>query len=337
LVVNFSFDHERLELVLSRLLQRLEAGQFPYEKPLLPQDHASTGPTFPYGSDEHARWLFCLCYYMRGGTPSVAAAQSLGRLWRRRPGLFDFEKAALVSPKSIKRSFESLDMHFLKNWVSIYWPENAHRMVRLWSGDPRKIFAGVSDYEEACARVKNDKKGGGFWGFQEKMVSMLLYFLMDEGLIEFFNFPLPVDFHVLRVAVSNEIVQFEGGTPAMVNLLSNELLEALRQGFEEFAAAHQISPLRMADAIWLLSQTLCRRNPGNQVNQGSYQARSTKLTPYQPTWTTLQQQAFEATCGRCPLNDTCVSNIGSAYYYRRGHLVVMRQRLKPPAWQPQLI
>lgn len=324
-----SIDSDRLELVFGRLLDDLSAQRYPYDHYTLPHDRDLIGASFPFGGIEHASFLFVLCYYMRGGMASVIATRALGKLYVKDPDLFVAAKAAQANPLTIHNSLDRVGLKYQKNRLPVNWVENARRLVERWGGDPRKIFVGIDDYGEACQLVCNDQHGGGFWGFQEKMTSMLLYFLMDEDLIDFFWFPPPVDFHMLRVAASTRIIRTDGDAIGQ-NLLSDQLLAEFRRELFDFEIRHQVSPMLMADATWLLSSKLCKLTPGNRVVQGEYQARSTKLTPYEPSWTKAEEAADGRSCGQCPLQDICDFNVGQAHYYRDGRLIRMRRRLRPP-------
>lgn len=323
-------NHERLHEVLDTLLEGLENRTFPYDNFVLPQDRANFSAAFPYNdAREYASTLFRLCYYMRGRTDSVRAAQGLGRLHVRRPEYFKDGFASKTDPQALRQSLINAGLTALKSFVPDAWVENSKRMLALYDGDPRKIFEGVSGYEEACRRVMNDKKGGGFCGFQEKMVSMLLYFLMDAELIEFFYFPVPVDFHVLRVSVSLEIVEFSED-PIGRNVYSKELLAQLREMFQKYSESNGITPLAMAEAMWLLSNRLCKRTPGNKINEGEWRKRKTVLTPVPPTWTPAERRTQGATCGMCPVEPLCKYDIGAGPYYVDGKVVPIRLRAKPP-------
>lgn len=324
-------NYDRLHLVLSDLLERFERKQFPYDRYRLPQDHENFkfGRNFQIGSKQHASLLFRLCYYMRGRTDSVGAAVKLGELHRRHPRYFDDAKSAKMNPLALQNSMLHIGLTALKDFVPGAWVINSGRMLQRYQGDPRRIFDGVDNFEEACRRVQNDKKGGGFQGFQEKMVSMLLYFFMDEGMIEPFYYPIPVDFHVMRVSVSTGIVEFSEN-PVGQDVLSQELKANLREMFHKYSESNGIHPNRIAEAVWLLSNLLCKRAPGNRFSEGEYRARSTEIEIHEVDWTKATTRTYARTCGSCPVEPICRYDIGAAPYYVQGQLIPVRFRNKPP-------
>lgn len=55
-------------------------------------------------------------------------------------------------------------------------------------------------------------------------------------------------------------------------------------------------------------------------------------------WSTAHRvERFDKSCGRCPVQSTCLFNITSAAYYVAGQLLPERLRLKPPAVQEDLL
>jgi len=222
-------DDERVRRVLGTLLCTYENGEYPYslESTRLPHDHDHLPDTLEIGSQAHAMFLFTACYYMRGGIRSVDAVKRLGTIYRDTPELFEASVVRETDPSVIATSLKDNGLGFQKT-VSQQWVENARRLNDRWGGDPRRIFDGVTDYDTALERIQRTRREKGFVGFQEKMTSMITYYLMDEGMIAYFDFPLPVDMHVLRVSIEHELVRFEGYQEDE-NVLSDELLTILRR------------------------------------------------------------------------------------------------------------
>ena len=207
------------------------------------------------------------------------------------------------------------------------WRENFARLRKLWYGDPRNLLIDVDSYEDVVARVRNDGKGGGFLGFQEKMVSMLMFFLGEAGFFNAFAFPIPVDFHVARIVLSTEIAVVTNAPNG--NLYKKELLDAIRALCLEYCVAHRVDPLDLCCAVWLYSRTLCRRHPGNQSIVGERNGRNTPIHPI-PKWTAPQSAAYFRSCFSCDLKDVCRWCVPSAHYYVRGELILRSLRDEPP-------
>lgn len=329
-------DWERAELVLGSLLDAFEKHEFPYNQDSvrLPHDPRHLPESLPRDGKEYANFLWTVCYYMRGGIKSVAAVRALSEVYNQRPELFIPKIAMHEDPEKIALLLRESGLGYRYTQISEFWVENAKRMNERWDGDPRKIFDGVDTYEQAIERVKNDGNGGGFLGFQEKMVSMIIYYLMDEGLIDEYLFPLPVDLHVLRVTIANELVRFEG-YQEVENLFSKELLQKVRDLYYGYAQRYNVSPLRLCDAVWLLSESLCGKQPGNVTyepnGRTNRNGRSTVLVaPELDVNNAMQREAYARSCANCPAESTCRWNIPGKIYYVQGELKRRGKRLEYP-------
>jgi hypothetical protein len=329
-------DWVKANLVLGRLMLAYENNEFPYslDSVRLPHDPRHMPETLPRGGTEHAMFLWTSCYYMRGGIKSVAAFQLLSNVYDDSPGLFDAETAAEEDPEYIGDLLKSHRLGYRYTQIGNFWVENAKRLHKRWDGDPRNIFDGVSDYETSLKRIQNDFKGGGFQGFQEKMVSMITYYLMDEGLIEPYVFPLPVDLHVMRVATATEMLKFEGYEKDE-NILSKRALDMARQLFYLYARNNNIDTLRLCDAVWLLSNALCGIQPGNVTmepkGRKNRNGRSTILVPVEvDTSDPKQQRDYRRSCQSCPIETECKWNVPGKIYYVQGELKRRGERVHFP-------
>lgn len=329
-------NHDQVDLVLDTLMEAYDNERYPYymDKVRVPQDERHMPPSLERGSTDHAMFLWNVCYYMRGGTKSTFAVQQMAELYEDRPDLFNCSNIIATPQEEIKTELKAHKLGFQET-VSKSWIENAQRMLEHYDGDPRNIFTGLSDaeepYEALVSRIKNNNKGGGFIGFREKMTSMIAYYLMDEELVEPFNFPIPVDLHVMRVSVANGLVSFPGlEFPA--DVYSEKLLETLRGIYFDYAKRRGVNPLHLCNAVWLLSEALCGTAPGNRVlepnGRDKREGRLTKLIPEPIDLSSpAQQERYNRTCARCPIEKTCDLNIhGGAMYYALGQLAVRGPR-----------
>jgi hypothetical protein len=333
-------DVERVEQILTTLTNALEENSFPYnlDSARLAQDHRHLPESLEKGSREHAMFLFTSCYYMRGGVKSIDAIKLLGGLYISHPELFSAELAKNIDPKSIEPMLKSSGLGY-QGTVSKQWVNNAVILDELWGGNPINIFDGVSTYDACVERIANKKDNNGFWGFQEKMGSMITYYLMDEGMIPYFDFPPPIDLHLMRVSIANELVKFEG-YGINDNLQSDALLATLRDAFYQFAIKHKVNVLRLADAVWLLSQTLCGEQPGNitlePLGRKNRDGHNTFLIA-QPIsiHDKRQRQAYQRTCANCPIEKTCDWNVPGKYYVVQGRLFRRGKRIRYPTLSRQ--
>jgi hypothetical protein len=341
-------DYERMCEVLAPLYDAYVKKEYPYnlDKVRVPQDERHIPPPeiLEPGSLDHANFLFVLCYYMRGGNNSNDAARMMSKVYTERPDLFDNERILQRDPDEVKGEIKTL----LKdsglgyyNVVPDEWLENARRMKARYDGDPRKIFAGVSDYEEALRRVCNDGKGGGFKGFQEKMTSMLLYYLIEADMAEHFIFPVPVDVHVMRVSIATGMIRFPG-VPNYTDIYKPETTAALREMYYRYALEQNVDPLDLSTFVWQLSRTLCSNYPGNITREpyGRDKREGTK-TVFAPTVINTSDRAqvlaYNRSCRRCPISKYCTLTLPSKPYTVRSKLAVTGERTEfPPLAQVEL-
>lgn len=322
---------ERVEQVLGALVDAYSNNNYPYnlDRVRVPQHPDHMPPSLELGTKEHAMFLWTSCYYMRGGIKSVDAFKRLGAMYEAAPGVFDASISMHMDPEEIALLLKKYQLGF-QDAVSKQWVENAGRLMERCDGDPRAIFDSIGTYDEALSKIKNDHKGNGYLGFQEKMTSMIIYFLMDEKLIEAFNFPIPIDLHVMRISIANELITFPG-VPHGTNLYRPETLATLRTIYEDYSKAHDVDALRLCDAVWLFSEAMCSNQPGNITlepeGRHNRNGRSTVLIPLEvDPYSETQRDAFKRTCGRCVLRDVCKWNIPGKPYYVQGHLGIRGPR-----------
>lgn len=316
--------------IFDRLLGMYLRKEYPFNLPgaVLPQRNGYIPEEARQDKRKYALFLFAACYWMRGGIKSDTAFQQLGTFYRQDPGSFLPENAEALSAAVLADKLKAIGLGYNVKEISGFWKENLSKLDRKWKGDPCNLFAGISTYEEACDRIQNNKSNG-FGGFQEKMVSMLTYFLMDAGLVDPWNFPVPVDFHVIRIVFANEILVAGKDEMNGSGLYIKKNLDAIRRLVMDYCRERDVDPLLLADALWLYSQLQCSRHPGNQSNVGGRHGRMTKLWPIK-RWSEAQTKAYEETCGVCPLRRTCRWCVPSAEYYIRGRIILRERRDSPP-------
>ena len=273
---------------------------------------------------------------MRGGITSETAILALGRLYLKAPKIFIPQ--TFLQPQGKKRRVRQ---HLTNNGLGYNaketarnWVENFGKLERFWDGSPALLFANVENYEDICKRIihngnKSAENPNGFYGFREKMVSMLIHFLMDAEIIPPFTFPVPVDFHVLRILVAHELLVVKGTQPGD-NLYQPAVLVAARKLTETYCRKHGVNSLRLGDALWLLSSALCRLHPGNETIYGKREGRRTILRPIVPDWNNPNHyNRYAQACGQCPIERSCRHTVPAGHYYVRGELVIRGSRAKP--------
>ncbi len=280
-----SIDWNRAQYVFDTLIGAFRNKSYPYDRVFPPQIKENLPQNLVWGSREHANFLFHSCYYMRGGIQSDEAFRRLSSIYSEHPAMFNpetFEKEpSLYDSKNIVRILQEHRLGYHKQ-IAGFWIKNAHKLNLFWKGSPLSVFEKAKDYEDLCKiLIANGKreadKRNGFHGFQYKMVSMLVYFYVDALLIDPISFPIPVDFHVLRILTANKLLVVEGMESGM-DLFKDEYKASARELTEVYCIKNAVSPVELCEALWLLSRTLCVLNPGNSsVVVGKLSARRTEV------------------------------------------------------------
>ncbi len=292
------------------------------------------------GSVGHAIFLFCSCYYMRGKINSNTALDLLGVLYQKEEWMFDpkhFQNLSSDNARVASRWITALLVHhglgFNAVEVGEQWVHNMTLLADYWHGNPIEIFDSANeDYEVLCTVLMKSKKSKdpahGFYGFREKMVSMLSYFYIHADIVRPFPHPVPVDFHILRILVSQEILSADGiGSKSRLSV--DRLSRSARSLTLEFCAVTGIEPKELADALWHMSREFCVEHPGNSSSVGHYKGRRTPINVKPVRWTENQHSRYHRTCGRCVVETTCKWNVASANYYVQGVVEIRGERKKP--------
>lgn len=333
-------DYEVARTVLGAIYKAYEEKEHPFNSTVLPQRIENIPEGVSWGSKEHAVVLFNFCLYMRGRIDSESAIKGMKKVYEKSPDMYSIDYMKFADEEVVSPVLRQLlifnGLGFNADQISKHWILNKKKIAEHWHSDPRNIFMGVNSYEEAVRRLKNNGKFDlnnpfGFYGFREKMVSMLVYFYIEAGIIKPFRFPPPVDFHVLRILFSNQILTVENYKPGMrfwQNGMTDEARKILSRWIEEEGKDSVI----LSNALWLLSRDLCDKAPGNistvsEVKDG----RNTKVFPKEWKLTKTRIQVYsEKTCFVCPLRDTCKISIPSAPYYINGLIELRGDRPKLP-------
>jgi len=319
-------NFKQLDAIVDTLIAERAANRFPYhlDAAQLPQDEANMPASLPLGGREHAVFLFNSCYYMRGGIKSVTAFKQLSAMYEMSPELFDPFVVKDIDPEFVRGVLAQHGLNYKSKEVSKSWVTNSARLVDQFDGDPRNIFEDNLDYFELLRRVRN-QSGKGFIGFQKKMASMLSYYLMSAGLVQYRDYPLPVDFHVLRVSAATDIIGFEN-MPADGDIYKENVLDLLRDMYRDYSVTHGVSQLDVCDAVWSLSSAICGVQPGNVMVEPNKsrgrQGRKTEICPLEiDVNDARQQRMYEKSCSLCPIEKDCHQNFPSKTYYVRGKMI----------------
>ncbi len=330
-------DDARIDEVLGELLSRYDSERkgypfyLPQARPPQAEENLPSIESMPRGSYEHAMLLWLSCFYMRGRIPSHLAMRYMSRLYEQNRELFYPESIVMMQPEEIAPLLVAAKLKTDVDEMSQHWVENAHRLLEQYGGDPRKIFDGIHSYEQALERIQN-KSGRGFKGFQEKMVSMIIYFYLEAGIIDVVDFPPPIDFHVLRLSIMTGMARLpdleDGG-----DAYSQDLLAALRDGFRRYSHRHEVDQIKLSEVMWLYSSMMCSKSPANTIEPLEGRIGRSSTYEWPDPARALSRAAlkkYQRSCGMCPFSEmgdgSCIHRIASMPYYDAGQLLVKNGR-----------
>ena len=333
-------DFDRAQTVFARMLALYRSRAHPFVN--LENDLPQTIvlPEVQKDPLRFALHLFFSCLYMRGTVVSSHAFAVLNRLQLEAPWLFQLEVVAFVFVAEIEATIGAY-IPWQKHDVAISWRNNARILLNEWKGDPRLIFKGVKKKEDLYRRVMGRKykeyqvneqgkkvripnPHAGFRGFQEKMTSMLAYFLEATGLIAPTTLSAPVDFHHLRVYLATgmivtpeESVRYEH-----IKHLGIKLAERLQKKFG-------LTQVEYGDIVWLWSIRSCRHAPHNASDATIDETGREVRTPVLVKWAPGVIDSHNRTCGRCHVADHCRFGVPAGPYYTTGKFLKV-ERTEPP-------
>lgn len=315
--------YEILDVLVDGYKNRLP----PYDEAILPQKYKPDSLLLDgdhYKDPMHAMYFWNICSYMQGGVKTDLAFKKLTEIFNENPSLFDCHFLAQSEPNDIADKLKNygLGRH---HSAAGHWVKNAKILVDQYGGDPRNIFNGVTSYEDCVERIKHTKKHknieeSGFNGFQKKMTSMILYFYMNEGLIPDVNFPMPVDFHALRVVLATKMVTVE---PRDFYTYNHVVEDSLRELFKNYLKDRDVDPIDLTNCIWLLSSNLCNKCVGNHSSDSPKGINFREMSNEE----LRQSIPWLRSCGRCLVEKYCRLYIPSEPYYDKGAIRPMEKKI----------
>lgn len=334
--------YDRMEKMIETLVELQGGNKYPYNLPNaeVPNRSEFMPPedTLPRGSREHALYLWHVCYWMGGGIESNLAFKNLTNLYIEYPELFKPEYIIEhnVSTEQIQEvigRYPALNFNLTR--IQNYWTENARHLYEDYGSDPRAIFADNPSYRTVKKRLQNTGKSG-FLGFQEKMASMYTHFLADGGMISEIPFPPPVDFHLLRLFIANQVITFEN-VPKDGNVFTPATIAMVRKMLFDYIIATNSSAVEVDDALWRHSKLMCAQAPGNMTEIDYKANRGTKSSLKEVDFSDpTTRTKYARSCGRCALSASCAFAISSGAYYADDR-IIPQPRHKPSDEQNALI
>lgn len=320
MVPNFKKTKE----VIDTLVPLLEQNEFPYNQDrfMLPEDPEHM-PKIPFKDpQEEANFYLTACLWMRR-TDSNKAMRDLGeafdntREFERDP--FDPEIIATMTPQEVADIFGKYPQLRMMNNNAPGLIHNMRFLNARFDGDIRNVAAGTGDFDEMMLRLKNSPHqadpslyipefGDGMYGFQDKMGSMLVYYLSEAGLIPPIDYPPPIDQHLAKLTTGTGCVavahEFRNE-----NYMTDYLQKIVRDLYYDISITHRISTNAIAKALWLLGSKNCSQSPATFTKVITRDARKSVFEEYEPDYSRVGFDTLRiyATCLGCPLHisDQC--------------------------------
>lgn len=330
--LKITVHYDRIDKVCQTLMQIQRDKGYPYDSVTAEVPNRSENmpskEVLPRGTEQHAQFLWHVCYWMGGGIESNLAFKYLGQMYADHPELFD--PRYVVEQNLTEEDIDDIisqypALRFNHQRIKNYWITNAHKMVRQYDGDVRAVFDGAQSYRTVTERLVN-KRCRGFKGFQEKMASMYTHFLADAEIIEEIPFPPPVDFHLLRLAESLGMMTFEN--PGRRGTFGKKTIATLRKALYDYIIVTGTSELELDDALWRYSKLICSKAPGNASTIDYTARRGDNVTEGEVDFSDkATMKRWSESCGRCALSDRCEFSISSGKYYY-GDKIESKKRVK---------
>jgi hypothetical protein len=317
----FNAYHQRTDIVLPDMMRDFYAQKYPFVAHVMvgPQQSHRLPPSLPRGGVEEANYFLYVCNYMLGPTDSMTIADQVASMYEQTAAtLFNPRVAANMTPKQVSDILLAANIGFRSKEINVpkAWIFNSELLVRDWDGDIRNVIAAAGgDWRELHRLLMH------FAGFGPKMASLLPFFLMRNGLVPYFLVPPQVDFHVMRVFWSTNLV-----LPLTQDGRQIVRLEA--RGIARFAEAIRLELVRhllktgqnwldLSEALWTQSREMCRLSPSNTLSKSR---DGSEMWQNPLMWTKTERQNYDNSCGRCAIAPHCTGAIPQAPYYRKKKL-----------------
>lgn len=338
--LQFVPNHRRIRAGLDALMESFYAGRYPFSRGDMefPQDEVNMPVDLPRGGVEEAHYWVWVCNYMLGATDSMMMARHVAfKLYPRyRELLFNWDSLEKQSPAAVSKMLQDAELKFRSSEDEIPKGaiENAKRINKRWDGNILNAFeeAGTS-WRKLYRLLKATKKGEGLVGYRDKMVSMLAFYLMRRKIVPYFPMPPQVDFHVMRVFWScNMVVPSKLNGEEVSELKAHvipKFAEAISEILYDYILETNCNWLDLSDALWTQSRVRCKLSPSNSMSRG----KDAEMVLKKPiVWSDNMIKRFKNSCEGCELALMCTSAISHGHYYGEGPtlLKIVGPREEPP-------
>jgi hypothetical protein len=340
-------DKEALFGLIDELLVRWRATPklYPFHRPdsIIPQ--TIIPDALRKDKEALAVWYIAVCNQMKGRVASMEAFRGNIRIWEEFPWFFNPREVLFNrGPKEIEAIYEKhLPIDKKNNVRGLFW--NYRLLDVHYDGKATNLIKKITSYDEAERRLRNKRTqrertaagvgGEGMFGFQHKMVSMLVYFYdWERWFKKRFVYPSPADIHNFRIGFTSKSLIVENVKDDTIK--DYESISApWRAGVVEYIVERGEDPVDVADVLWLFSNLMCGNSPmthtaADETPNSSGMFDATELPHYngeQQFMHPSYRKALEETCLNCFLLQKCDYAIPARPYYNRG-VIVLRKRPK---------
>lgn len=344
-------NFENTKTVVDVVVPLLQQNEHPYDQArfMLPEDSEHM-PKTPFKDErEEANFYVTACLWMRR-TDSNKAMRDLGKAFddtrdfERDP--FDPEVVAAMTPEEVQSTFGKYPQLRMLNSNSPGLIHNMQFLLARFEGDIRNAYADTDDFDEVVLRLKNSKHqdepndrlpefGNGLYGFAEKMVSMLTYYLIEAGRIAPIDYPPPIDQHLAKLTTGTNSIkivhQFRDE-----NYMTEYLQCVARDLYYDLSVKYGININDIAKALWLMGSKNCSQSPATFTKVIKRDARNSVFGNYELGYNRngFDTVGIYATCLSCPLHATelCAYTARGKENHLKGQLkLVKRDELDNPA------
>lgn len=359
-------DKEALFWLIDELLVRWRASPkaFPFNHPdaIIPQ---TIIPEYLRKHKEQlAVWYIAVCNQMKGRVTSMEAFRGNLRIYNKYPWFFNpREVIKYYSPRDLISVYaEFLPIDKENNVRGLLW--NYRLLDVHYDGSALNLIRRITSYSEAERRLRNKRTlgervaagyaGEGMFGFQHKMVSMLVYFYDWEGWFKKrFLYPSPADIHNFRIGLSSGSLLVENVAGGVIKDYEG-ISAPWRAAVMEYLIERKEDPVDVSDVLWLFSNVMCGNSPMTHTAKDETPASSGMFEAEDlPHHNGVRQflhltyrRDIEQTCLNCFLLDRCNYAIPARPYYNKGTIVLRerprvedhidRSQIKEPTYQALL-
>ncbi len=338
------FNEARAEKIFNLLAKKWQERSGIFTGIILPQDRWPLPPD----QQQAANWLFFSSFFQRGGSLSEDSFKWTYHLFCRYPEIFDTKylasqnQPAIIADAIIRTTSSLLQrsdhdgagaitMNF-KEQVE-FWQQNALKLENYWGGNILNVYGDCRDFERVFSQIDYDQDAErGLLGIRRKIFSLLTIYLQEKKFLPFFNVPLPIDFHALRILWATEIISLQDLPPLQIashpewcgltGVYSRRIRDEIAAWAKDFLPRIGVSHLDLNPAIWCWSRELCTAVFQNK-SQERHSGRAVRIINSQVLAAdpNLWPQNYADPCSHCALAKYCSGTIPQGPYYRAGVLI----------------